>query len=140
MQRAAIYSAGCMLFSMLTDLSLVWYCEGTPAEDDATEAAWVGLLLAASEFVLQHKCASKFCFECLQAQASSLGGTMLHKWPQFQFLRNEFRGTGLSAELDVVMDLLGAMCSLQPEKRPTLQALLQNPHLIGFSQKFQSYS
>ena len=42
-QRVAIYSAGCMLFMMLTDASLVWYCQGSPAQDDATEAAWVGL-------------------------------------------------------------------------------------------------
>ena len=80
------------------------------------------------------------CCEYLQAQASSLGGTLLRKWPQVQTLQKLYSGSGLSAELDVVVDLLGAMCSLEPGKRPTLQALLQDPNLIRFSQKFQSYS
>ena len=69
------------------------------------------MLLAATEGVLQHRCASNICYQCLQAQASSLGGTMLREWPRFRVLREEY--PNLSAEVDVVTDLLGAMCSLQ---------------------------
>ena len=43
-QRAAIYSAGCMLFKMLTDHRLFCYGDISSADDNATEAAWVGLL------------------------------------------------------------------------------------------------
>ena len=96
------------------------------------------MLSAATEGVLQHRCAGKSCFVLLQSKASSLGGTTLRKWPEFQILRNQY--PALSAVLDVVMDLLGSMCSSEPGKRPTLQALLQNPHLVKFSQKSQAYS